>query len=295
MHYDAVSSVGGNGTVEQISAFFVNLMSVLRTFWQELIAYLPLILSAVALIALGWLLARYLRGLTFRLIKRVDWLFGSGGDAADASAAHIQHAAARAFSTLIFWAVMLTFTAVAIQTVGSPLVDEKTDNLLAYLPQLIGGAAIVVLGFVAGSLLRNILDSKTASVGIAHGSIIGRLSQATVVIAGILIGTSHIGIDVSFLVGLISVLVGTTTAGIALALVLGTRGHFANLVGMRYVQKHYSVGDWIRIGDYHGQVTDLSDGYLFLETDAGDVAIPGKLFTNEPFTRMNDGATNVSQ
>jgi hypothetical protein len=281
--------------VDQLGAFAENLMSIPRTLAQDLVSYLPLILSALALIALGWVVARFLRSLSFRLINRIDWLFRSGRTTDKAAAENIQYAAARAFSALIFWAVMLTFAAAAIQTIGSPLVDEQTVSLLAYLPELIGGSAIMVLGFVGGSLARNVLDAKTTTAGIAQGTMIGRLSQAAIVIAGIVIGVNHIGIDVSFLVGLISVLVGTTTAGVALALVLGTRGHLSNLVGMRYVQKHYAIGDWIRIGEHHGQVMKLSDGYLFLDTEQGDVAIPGRLFTVEPSTKTDDEATHVSQ
>jgi hypothetical protein len=244
------------------------------------------------LVLAGWLIARFLRRVTFRLIQRLDWLFQNSEDAQGDDGEHVQLIAARAISMVVFWTIMLSFVTAAIRSLGWSAADAWTEGLVDYAPVLVGGIAIIVLGFIGGTLVRQVLESTVAGAGIAYSGALGRLSQAAVVLTGFVVGTTHLGIDVTFLVGLISVLVGTITAGIALTLALGTRKHLTNLIGIRYLQKHYQVGDRIQVSEYRGQITEMADGYLFLETDAGDVSIPGELFSSEPTTKLADEVPN---
>ncbi len=274
--------------MEQANAWGSKLTASLQTLLQDLIAYLPVVLLAAALVLAGWLVARFLRRMTFRMIQRLDWLFQSSEDPASDDGEVVKLTAARAISAVVFWTVMLSFVAAAIRSLGWSVAEDWTEGLLAYTPVLIGGVAIIVFGFIGGTLVRQVLESATSGAGMSYSTILGRLAQATIVITGFVIGTTHLGIDVTFLVELTTVLVGTMTAGIALTMALGTRKHLSNLIGIRYLQKHYQVGDRIQVGEFRGQITELADGYLFLDTDTGDVSIPGDFFSSEPIIKLND-------
>lgn len=278
--------------MEQLKTWTAQLVSAMREALQDLIAYLPVILLAAALIVAGWILARVLRAVTFKAVNRFDWLFRttSGKSAGDAEA--LQQAAARALSAVVFWAVILSFIAAAIKSLGWTLIQGWTEDLLAYLPVLLGGVAIIVLGFIGGTLVRQIVEPAATSVGVAHSAVLARMSQAAIIVTALIIGVGQLGVDVSFLVQLITVLVGTILAGIALAFALGTREHLSNLIGIRYLRKHFQIGEQVRIGEIRGQIIDISDGCLFLETDEGDISVPGRYFTREPFTKLTDGVSH---
>jgi small-conductance mechanosensitive channel len=272
--------------MEQPNAWGTKLAASLQSLLQDLASYLPIVLLAAALVLTGWLVARFLRRVTFRMIQRLDWLFHESEDPSGDEGALVQLTAARAISAVVFWTVMLSFVAAAIRSLGWSAAEAWTEDLLAYAPVLIGGIAIIVFGFIGGTLVRQVIESAASSASASYGTLLGRLSQVTVVLTGFVIGVTHLGIDVTFLVEVTSVLVGTITAGIALTLALGTRKHLSNLIGIRYLQKHYQVGDWIQVGEFRGQITEMSDGYLFLESDAGDVSIPGDKLASEPMIKI---------
>ena len=74
--------------------------------------------------------------------------------------------------------------------------------------------------------------------------------------------------------------------GIALVFALGTRQHLANLIGAHYARKHYAPGDFVRIGAIEGRIVQIADGCVFIETDVGDVSVPGQHFSAEPFVKI---------
>ncbi len=276
--------------MQQLRAWGAQLAASLQEAFQTVIAYLPAIVLAVVLIVFGWIVARILRKVTVTTVERLEWLFEHATSRSPADARVLTQRAASAVAAVVFWAVMLSFVAAALRSLGWPAVETWTEAFLAYLPEVIGAALIVLLGIIGGTLVRHIIEPAAASVGVAFSGVLGRMSQVAIIVTALIIGTGHVGIDVSFLIQLTTVLVGAVFAGLALALALGTRAHLSNLVGMRYARKHYRVGERVRIGQLEGRIVSLVDGYLFLETDEGDVSVPGSYFSKEPFIKLSDGA-----
>ena len=40
------------------------------------------------------------------------------------------------------------------------------------------------------------------------------------------------------------------------------------------------------IGAFEGRVLEISDGCVFIETEQGDVSVPGEHFTQQPFVKL---------
>jgi hypothetical protein len=278
-------------TVEQLRVWGTQVAASVRETIAGLISYVPGILLALALLAVGWLLARLTSRAAGNLIGRMDWFFLHVGARSVAAAENLQRRTARATSALVFWAVLLAFAAAAARGLGSPLIDGWAAQFFEYLPVLVGGALIIVLGVAGGSLAREIIETA-GGTEVAQGQVIGRLIQASIVVAAFVVGAGHLGLDVSFLGLLIVVVAGVLLAGMALAMALGTREHLANLIGTRYLRKHFRVGDIIRVGTIEGRIVQIVDGCVFVESDDGDVTIPGGYFAQQSFFRIDDSRTS---
>ena len=72
----------------------------------------------------------------------------------------------------------------------------------------------------------------------------------------------------------------------ALVFALGTRQHLANLIGAHYARKHYAPGDFVKVGGFEGRIVEIADGCVFIETDVGDVSVPGQHFSAETFVKI---------
>jgi hypothetical protein len=262
------------------------LIAVFGETFASLITYLPVVLTAIAVLLIGWLLAHLIRGLVRRALESMDWLFARLMPRSAGRSETLTRATSRAISTVVFWIVLLVFAASALRILGGSLFERWTENLLAYLPSAIGGVIIIVIGFTGGTLARHILEQASVGLGVGQSSLLGRLAQAVIVVSCVVIGIDQFGVNVNFLIQLTTVTAAAVFGGIALVFALGTRQHLANLIGAHYARKHYAPGDYVKIGAYQGRVVQIADGCVVIETDVGDVSVPGQTFSAEPFVKI---------
>jgi hypothetical protein len=272
--------------MERLQAWGAQLLEVFRDTLAGLVTYLPVVLTAAVVFLIGWLLAHLSRGLVRRALESMDWLFARLVPRAAARSETLAKATSRAISTVVFWIVLLVFAASALRILGGSLFERWTENLLAYLPSAIGGVIIIVVGFTGGTLARHILEQTSIGFGAGQSSLLGRVAQAVIVISCLVIGIDQFGVNVNFLIQLATVTAAALFGGIALVFALGTRQHLANLIGAHYARKHYAPGDFVKIGAFEGRIVEIADGCVFIETDSGDVSVPGQHFSAEPFVKV---------
>ncbi len=272
--------------MERLQDWGAQLVAVFSDTLASLVTYLPVVLTAIAVLLIGWLLAILIRGLVRRALESMDWLFARLVPRSAGRSETLTRATSRAISTVVFWIVLLIFAASALRILGGTLFEEWTNYLLAYLPSAIGGIIIIVIGFTGGTLARHILEQASVGLGVGQSSLLGRLAQAVIVISCVVIGIDQLGVNVNFLIQLTTVTAGAVFGGIALVFALGTRQHLANLIGAHYARKHYAPGDFVKVGAYQGRIVEIADGCVFIETDVGDVSVPGQHFSAETFIKL---------
>ena len=276
--------------MERLQAWGAQLIDVFRDTLASLVTYLPVVLTAIAVLLIGWLLAHLLRSLVRRALESMDWLFARLVPRSAGRSETLTRATSRAISTVVFWIVLLIFAASALRILGGTVFERWTETLLGYLPSAIGGIVIIVVGFTAGTLARHVLEQASVGLGVGQSTVLGRLAQAIIVISCLVIGIDQLGVDVAFLVQLATVTAAAVFGGIALVFALGTRAHLANLIGAHYARKHYAPGDLVKIGAFQGRIVEIADGCVFIETEAGDVSVPGQHFSAEPFVKIRKTA-----
>jgi hypothetical protein len=272
--------------VDRFEAWSAQLVAVFSDTVDALVTYLPVALTALAVVLVGWLVAHLLRLVVRRALRSMDWLFARIATRSGRRSETIVRVTSRAVSTAVFWIVLLVFVASALRILGGSLFERWTENLLGYLPSAIGGVIIIVIGFTGGALARHVLEQASVGLGIGQSSLLGRFAQGAIVLSGLVIGIDQLGVNVDFLIQLTTVTAAAVFGGIALVFALGTRQHLANLIGAHYARKHYSPGDRVRIGAVEGRIVEITDGCVFLETDQGDVSVPGERFSQEPFVKL---------
>lgn len=272
--------------MERLRAWGAQLVAVFSDTVESLVTYLPVVLSAIAVLLAGWLIAHLIRSGVRRALESMDWLFARLVPRAGGRSETLARVTGRAVSNVVFWLVLLVFAASALRILGGTLFERWTENLLAYLPSAIGGVIIIVIGFTGGTVARYVLEQASVGLGVGQSSLLGRLAQAVIVMSCIVIGIDQFGVNVSFLIQLTTVTAAAVFGGIALVFALGTRAHLANLIGAHYARKHYAPGDNVKIGGVQGRVVEITDGCVFIETADGDVSVPGQQFSSDVFVKL---------
>jgi Mechanosensitive ion channel, conserved TM helix len=131
--------------------------SVIDQLNQILGGYLPQLIGALAILVLGWLVARIVAALVRSALRRTNldnrlaqWLVGE--------AVPIENGVARGVFYLLMVFVLVAF----FQTLGLTLPTEPLNRLLnqifAFAPQLIGAGLILLVAWIVASLLRVVVS-----------------------------------------------------------------------------------------------------------------------------------------
>jgi len=255
----------------------------------QVLAYLPRIAVAVLVLVLGWLLARLLRMLVVRAISSLDRLWQRLISKRGLENLQPRHPPTRIVGELVFWLLMLIFITLAAEILGLDIFGTWLREIIIYLPLAVAGLLIVLIGFVLSSLARDLIASAAASAGLSHGDLLGRSAQIIILFIAVILGIDQIGIDIMFLSIVAGIILASMLGGIALAFGLGARTHVANIIAANQLRQLYGVGDIVRVGDFEGRVMDITVSRVIVETEAGTVDIPAKLFDEQVTSIIEKG------
>ncbi|MCE2440724.1 MAG: mechanosensitive ion channel [Candidatus Latescibacteria bacterium] len=240
---------------------------------HQLIDAAPRIAGALALALLGLALAYLVRALSRRLIAGLDRLVprlrlhsGRG--------AEFRNAAGWAVGRVLFWLVLLFFITLATELLGLPVVSVWLNGIVVYLPRFLAAVLILFAGLVGGQFLRDVI----LSTGIGYATALARLGQMAVVVASALIAVNQAGLNVDLLTSGLLLVFGIALLGSALTFALGARTTVSNILASYYLQKTYTVGHRVSVGDHQGEIVQITATAVVLDAEEGRVSVPASVF-----------------
>ena len=261
--------------------------SLARKVWEQV----PGLLAALLLLFAGYIAARLLRGAAVQALRGVDALIQRVYHRRGLETPARALASARVLGEIVFWVVMLFFLTAATHMLGIDTFTVWMNRVVGYLPTLVVGALIILAGILVSNLAR---DLVVAATPIESGArrLLGRSVQVAILVLAIVIGAGQIGINITFLVIIASVVLASLLGGLALAMSLGARTYVANLIGTRYLRDAYRAGQRVRIGEHEGVILDFTPTGVVLETAAGRTILPGKIFHELPSVLVVEAGGN---
>jgi len=247
----------------------------------QIISYAPQLIGALALLLLGWVVALVMRFVTRKLVRGFDSIFKRVAKADGVRQDVIKRSYARIISRIVFWAIMTFFIAAAANMLGWNMFSNWMNSVVTYLPNLIAGLLIILAGFLLSNIARAAIVNTAHSAGIRQGEMLARTAQVIIFFTTLVVGIEQIGIDVSFLTNVLIVVVGVLLAGGALAFGLGAKTLVANIIGAQYVRKHCRIGEQMSIGGIEGNVVEVTQTTIILDTGSSRTIIPAKHFQEQ--------------
>lgn len=142
----------------------------LNVFLKQIFAYAPRILGAAILVFIAWLLATLLRMLIYRILQaaRVDERLAGQVEKEEPEKEKL--ALSRTVSNVVYWVVILFFVPaiLSVLTLEGLLlpVQSMYENLLTFLPNILGAGLIILLGWFGARVLQRIVTNLLAEVGL---------------------------------------------------------------------------------------------------------------------------------
>jgi hypothetical protein len=264
--------------MENLSAWLADFRITLIEGLGGLLAYLPYLLGALLLLLVGWIAARALRALFVRLGGGLNRVLGRLHRPGSTGRLRLSQPVLALLGNVIFWVVILVFAAMAARTGRLDAFSAWLDRVVAYLPTLIAGGLIALAGYLVSTLIRDVVATTVASTGSQQSELFGFAAQAAVFLSAVVIGLDQIGIDVTFLITLLGIVIGTTLLGVMFAFGFGARDFVGNLIAAQQVHQLIEPGVAVRIGEQQGEVLEITTTSVVLVTAEGRLVVPARLF-----------------
>ena len=258
---------------------------------EDIIGYLPQVLGVVMLLLAGWIVASIGRALVVRLIKGLNRIRSRFKIAGTDALPDIAQPLAVVISKVVFWVIILIFLALSLDVLGLSMFAGWLSRLVNHLPNILSGALIIWAGIVFSGLVGQAVTTAAVNFSDAQRTALARIAQLFTLTLLILMGVDQIGVDITIVVTILSVAIGAALGGLAIAFSLGARDLVSNLIGARYLNADYRIGERIRIGEHEGTVLEISSVSVILETEEGRVMVPARQFSERAsvlITRENE-------
>jgi len=229
--------------------------------------------AAVLVLLVGWASALLLRLLVRKLVLRVEQLLPSS-DKAEVDGVVGRNRAAHIISRAVFWIVLLVFVMAATELLGLQVVTQWLSGVTSFLPRLLLAFVVAALGVVVGRAAGRAVRRAAGTAGLDYAGRLGRLVQAVIVLASVLVAAEQLGLQVQFVTTALMIALAALMGGAALAFGLGGRPVVANILASHYVRKLYEVGQVIRIDGVQGRILRITPTAVILEAEDGETAVP---------------------
>jgi small-conductance mechanosensitive channel len=103
--------------------------------------------------------------------------------------------------------------------------------------------------------------------------------RIAILFAVCLIAVGQLGIDITLLTAILSVVVAAVLGAFALAFGLGARTAVSNIIGAHYLRQTFETGHMVRLGAIEGTVTAITSTAVVIRAPEGQVIIPAKQFS----------------
>ncbi len=266
------------------------LRSAISGLGESVVAYFPRIAAAIVILLLGWLLARGLRYVVERLLRRFDKLIPAGLLGAERQ--EWGRKFVRLLGGLTFWLVLLVVLGAAAEALGLSALTGGLSGFAGYVPRLISAVLVLCVGLISGNLAAGWILTAAGSARIAYGPSAAKAARALIFLVASVVALAQAGIDSTLLVIAVSIILAAFLGGAALAFGLGARATVSNILGAHYLQRAYKVNQRVRIGEHEGRLVEIQPTGILLDTSEGVTLIPGARFSEQSSMLIDEDPTS---
>ena len=199
------------------------LLEPIRAFLDQLVGFLPNLVAVVAILVVGWIVARLIRTALTRLLRAVK---------ADRLAERIQLAEMlakggieRTFSQLVaalaYWVVMLVVLVAALNALQLTATAELLQRLVGFLPTIVTAIVVLILGILAAGFLGATVRAVASNAGIVQAQVLGQFAQVVVIIFAVVVALQQV--QVQFVGDAFLIILAAISFALALAFGLGCK------------------------------------------------------------------------
>jgi small-conductance mechanosensitive channel len=257
--------------------------SVVSTFrtslghaFEQVVAFLPNLLSALLILAFGWLCATIMARIVKQLLRTIRFdAFGERhGLARTMSDVGLTAKPSSIVCDAVFWLVLALSVLPAVEALRLVYFTELVARALSYIPQLIAAALILLVGLSVARVLSNALVRTARGANLEYAGALGMISRYFLSLIVVVITLAQLGVQTAILTIIFAVVLLSAGIASAMALGLGSRAVVANLLAGAFVREHFPEGRQVEVQGVRGSIVAVYAVGTLLESETGPVTVP---------------------
>lgn len=243
---------------------------------NDIVRVIPAVINGIILLIVGYAFAAIVRIVLTFLLRRLgfDALMDRIGVADGLRGIGVSIRFSRLVGRIIFLLLFLSFAATATRVMGLGPLADLLNQLLVYLPSIVGALIVFLLGSLAAKYAGDVIGRVGRNNGLGYAATLGRIIQYAITLFVVVLALGSLGINTSILVTVLTIGVAGFSLAFSLSLGLGARNLVTGILSSYYVRERFPVGRTVRIGEVSGQVTEIGSVNTVVTTNEEIVVIP---------------------
>jgi hypothetical protein len=200
----------------------------LTDMWRSILLFLPKALAFIAILVVGWLVAKGVRKLVERALERVGFDRAVQRGGLGRTLERSRYDASDILARLAYYALLLITLQLAFGIWGANPVSDLIAGVIAWLPRAFVAIVIVVVAAAIGSAVKDLITGALG--GLSYGRFLANVASWFIIGLGIIAALNQVGIATTVTT---PVLIATlaTVAGI---LIVGVGGGLVRPMAHRW-------------------------------------------------------------
>ncbi len=230
-----------------LAASTVDVGGAVSDMLRSVLLFVPKLLLFLAILVIGWLVARLLLRVVGKLLDRIGfdrWVERGGIKAA---LARSKYDATNIVAKLVYYTVLLFTLQLAFGVWGPNPVSDLISDIVGWLPNLLIAIVIVVVATAIAAGVRNLVSNALG--GLSYGRLLANLAFVFIVGVGVVAALNQIGVATTvttpILIAVLATIAGILVVGVGGGLVRPMQGRWERWLG-RAEQESATIAEHAR-------------------------------------------------
>lgn len=254
------------------------LKDAFHNLWNETVNILPTILIGLLILIGGWILAKLLSKLVLKLLNRTKDSKLSKQLSLDSFREKygVDLNLSVIISKLVYWVIFLFFIVAASETFGFNNVSREISILIHFIPRLLSGLLIFVIGYAIARFVRDAIKSFSKTMEVGVGNILGEIIFYFLILIVSLTTVAQAGVNIEVISTHMYIIVGAVAITITFSIGLGAKEIVSDLLKNYYNRGVIAVGDTLIYENKKGVVEQVTKTSVVYAVDGITFVIPAK-------------------
>jgi len=194
-----------------------------QLMWLDLVKLLPVLVAALLVVIIGWLVGAVLGRVVYQIMHsiKIDDLLRKAGLEDWLQRGGVRLDSGHFVGTLVKWFIFVVFLIAAFEILGWTQVNDFLSKVVAYLPQVIIAAIILLAAVIIADVMQKLISSSARAARLKSANFLGSVVKWVIWIFAFLVVLDHLKVATPFVQMLFTGVVIAVSLALGLSFGLG--------------------------------------------------------------------------